>query len=62
MDRSVTSVFANQEIGPHSDGIRDCRRTYNFYSFERLKPTENYRIIFRVEGENVYDVDYLDYH
>jgi proteic killer suppression protein len=24
--------------------------------------TENYRIIFRVEGENVFDVDYTDYH
>jgi toxin HigB-1 len=24
--------------------------------------TGNYRIIFRFENENVYDVDYIDYH
>jgi proteic killer suppression protein len=30
--------------------------------FWSVKVSGNYRIIFRFKGENVYDVDYLDYH
>lgn len=42
---------------------------YNFHSlsgglegFYAVKVSGNYRIIFRFEGENAYDVDYIDYH
>lgn len=42
---------------------------YNFHSlsgdlsgFHSVKVNGNYRIIFRFSGENVFDVDYLDYH
>ena len=27
-----------------------------------VKVSGNYRIIFRFDGENAYDVDYTDYH
>jgi len=30
--------------------------------FWSVKVDKNYRIIFKIEGENAYDVDYLDYH
>lgn len=30
--------------------------------FHSVRVTGNYRIIFRFENGNVYDVDYLDYH
>ena len=30
--------------------------------FWSVKVNGNYRIVFRFEAENVYDVDYLDYH
>ncbi len=30
--------------------------------FWSVRVDKNYRIVFRFEGENVYDVDYLDYH
>lgn len=30
--------------------------------FYAVKVSGNYRIIFRFEGENAHDVDYLDYH
>ncbi len=30
--------------------------------FWSVKVDKNFRIIFRFEGENVYDVDYIDYH
>ena len=31
-------------------------------TFWAVKVDKNYRIIFRFEGVNVHDVDYLDYH
>jgi toxin HigB-1 len=34
----------------------------NFNGFWAVNVTGNYRIIFRFEEENVYDVDYIDYH
>ena len=33
-----------------------------YAGFWAVKVTGNYRIIFRIENENVHDVDYLDYH
>lgn len=30
--------------------------------FWAVKITGNYRIVFRFDDENVYDVDYIDYH
>lgn len=42
---------------------------YNFHSlsgkyegFYAVKVSGNWRIIFRFEGEDAHDVDYLDYH
>jgi proteic killer suppression protein len=34
----------------------------NLDGFWAVNVTGNYRIIFRFEEENVYDVDYIDYH
>jgi proteic killer suppression protein len=34
----------------------------NYDGFRAVNVTGNYRIIFRFEEENVYDVDYIDYH
>ncbi len=34
----------------------------NLKGFWSVKVDKNYRITFRFEGENVYDVDYIDYH
>jgi proteic killer suppression protein len=34
----------------------------NFKGLWSITITGNYRIIFRFENENVYDIDYLDYH
>jgi proteic killer suppression protein len=41
-------------------GLHPLKGTYA--GFWALKITGNYRIIFRFKNENVYDVDYLDYH
>ncbi|MVM29018.1 peptidase [Spirosoma sp. HMF4905] len=34
----------------------------NLAGFYSVKVSGNYRIIFRFEGENAHDVDYVDYH
>ena len=34
----------------------------NLKSFWSVKVDKNYRIIFRIENENIQDVDYIDYH
>lgn len=34
----------------------------NLRGFHAVNVTGNYRVIFRFEEENVYDVDYIDYH
>lgn len=36
--------------------------TGNLKGFWSVKVNGNYRIIFRFEGGNAYDVDYIDYH
>lgn len=34
----------------------------NLKDFWSIKVNKNYRIIFRFDGQNVLDVDYIDYH
>lgn len=36
--------------------------TGNLKGFWSVTVTGNFRIIFRFEKENVFDIDYLDYH
>lgn len=36
--------------------------TGELQDFWSLKVNKNYRIIFRLSGQDVYDVDFLDYH
>jgi proteic killer suppression protein len=36
--------------------------TGNLQGFYAVKVNKNYRIIFRFEGKNAVDVDFLDYH
>jgi len=37
-------------------------RKGNLAGFWSVKVTGNYRMIFRFENENAYDIDYIDYH
>ena len=36
--------------------------TGKWKGFWSVRVDKNYRIVFRFEGENVHDVDYIDYH
>lgn len=38
------------------------RLTGEWKGYWSVKVDKNFRILFRFEGENVHDVDYLDYH
>ena len=43
-------------------GLRLHPMTGRFDGFWAVDVSGNWRIIFRFEGHDVYDVDYLDYH
>lgn len=43
-------------------GYRLHALTGNLKKFWSVTVTGNYRIIFRIEKENVYEVNYIDYH
>lgn len=43
-------------------GYKLHRLTGNLKGFWSIAVTGNLRIIFRFENENVYDLDYIDYH
>ena len=43
-------------------GYRLHQLTGELAGFWAVKVDKNYRIVFRFDGVNVFDVDYLDYH
>ena len=43
-------------------GYKLRRLTGDMRGFWSIAVTGNFRIIFRFENENVYDLDYIDYH
>lgn len=54
---AVTSVSDIQEMG---SGIH--KLSGDLADFWAVSVTPNYRIIFRFDAGDVYDVDYVDYH
>lgn len=46
-------AFQNWNIHKLSGDLKD---------FWSIKVNKNYRIIFHFDGQNAYDVDYIDYH
>ena len=43
-------------------GLRLHKMSGNLEGFLSLEVSGNWRVIFRFEGPDVFDVDYLDYH
>ncbi len=43
-------------------GLRLHKLSGNFNGFWSVEVSGNWRVIFRFEGQDVFDVDYLDYH
>ena len=58
--RILDAVSSEQDIRAFGSGIH--KLSGNMKYFWAIKVNANYRIIFRLEVGNIYDVDYLDYH
>jgi proteic killer suppression protein len=43
-------------------GLRLHQLTGNFAGFYAVDVSGNWRVLFRLDGYDIYDVDYLDYH
>ena len=43
-------------------GLRLHKMSGNLEGFLSVEVSGNWRVIFRFEGQDVFDVDYLDYH
>jgi len=53
---------ATQALDMNFPGSELHRLRGNFKNFWAISVNGNWRIIFRFEGKDVYDIDYLDYH
>ena len=65
--RKITSILTLLEIATNPQdmaqpGFGLHSLSGDLQDFYAVKVTANYRIIFRFDGENAADVDYLDYH
>lgn len=56
---SLTVVPQDFEVYKH---WHPHKLTGEFKDFWSVKVNKNYRIIFRWDGQNAYDLDYIDYH
>jgi len=59
---SALDIMKTLEPMRQIPGFKLHRLTGNLKGFFSVSVTGNYRIIFRFIDENVYDVDYIDYH
>lgn len=59
----LTIITAAKEIQDMNfPGSNRHRLTGDFKSYWSVRVSENWRIIFRFEDGDAYDLDYLDYH
>lgn len=56
----LDAVSSEDDIKSLGYGIHKLKGSYS--GFRALSVTGNYRIIFRINKGDIYDVDYLDYH
>ncbi|QQL51415.1 type II toxin-antitoxin system RelE/ParE family toxin [Mucilaginibacter ginkgonis] len=57
---ALDAVSSEEDIKQLGLGVH--RLTGTLKDFWSIKVTANYRIIFRFDDGNIFDVDYLDYH
>jgi proteic killer suppression protein len=53
---------AKSPVEMNQPGYHFHQLSGNLRKFYSVRVTGNYRIIFRFDGENIFDVDYVDYH
>ena len=57
---ALDAVTSEDDIKQLGSGIH--KLSGNMKDFWPIKVSANYRIVFRFEDGNIFDVDYLDYH
>jgi proteic killer suppression protein len=57
---ALDAVSSEDDIRVLGSGIH--KLTGNMKNFWSIKVSANYRIVFRFEDGDIFDVDYLDYH
>ncbi|NII26276.1 plasmid maintenance system killer [Pseudoflavitalea sp. X16] len=57
---ALDAVTSEDDIKQLGSGIH--KLTGNMAGFWSIKISPNYRIVFRLQKGDIYDVDYLDYH
>jgi len=57
---ALDAVSSEEDIKALGSGIH--RLTGNLKDFWSIKVSANYRIIFRFDAGDVFDIDYVDYH
>ncbi len=57
---ALDAVSSEEDIKQLGSGIH--KLTGNLKEFWSMKVSANYRIIFRFEAGDIFDVDYVDYH
>lgn len=57
---ALDAVSSEDDIKALGSGIH--KLAGNMKDFWSIKISANYRIVFRFEGGNIFDIDYLDYH
>lgn len=56
----LDAVRTSKELNVPGYGLHQLKG--DMKAFWAVKVDKNYRVIFRVENENVCDIDYIDYH
>ena len=57
---ALDAVSSEEDVRALGSGIH--KLSGKMKDFWSIKVSANYRIVFRLEAGNTYDVDYLDYH
>ncbi len=64
IERMLDVIDSAKQIPGDFDVFRNWsihKLTGKYKDFWSIKVNKNYRIIFRFDGENAFDVDYIDY-
>lgn len=56
----LDAVKSPEELNVPGYGLHQLKGSLS--GFWSVKVDKNFRIIFRIEQENIYDIDYIDYH
>lgn len=65
IERMLEIIDSARQVPQDFDAFKNWnihRLTGDMKDFWSVKVNKNYRIIFRFDGQDAYDLDYIDYH